>query len=452
MPIFSLRLWLVAIPIAFATTIAAQDIVTVRDSIFIERGVAGTTDFTPEARISVTAYDDRGRPLTELRERRTQGGTWAPELRRQFAYAEGELVDQLAQRWDSGTSTWRNQRRDQYQYSNGQLQQRLRQRATADGTLFNDRRWQYTYDAAGRETSELLQQWDGSAWGNFTRKVVDYTPAGLISEQVLQAWIGGAWRNARSRIWQYAPVNDAPRVEQTLARVWSVAAGEWENQIRQRFNYNDSGLWTESQYQAWNATEAKWDNTDRTRYQYDQQRPSGVISQIWTTDWQNEGRVDLEFANNLLRSRIQQWDPDAGEWENFLRYWIEFSEEFLPFRKIGMQIWNAAMSDWENRNFTRRISYSYTDLILNRVAEAELPQACRIPNPYLPGTPFACELPPVATGYQLEVFDMLGRRVLTQRVTDTQSLAIASRPAAGTYVVRISDGRQVRHLQRLVIH
>jgi hypothetical protein len=443
----------VAISIAFATALAAQDVITVRDSVFIERGVAGTTNFTPEARITVTEYDDQGRPLTELRERRTQGGAWAPEVRRQFAYAEGELVDLLTQRWDGAASTWRDQRRDQYQYSNGQLQQRLRQRAPA-GTLVNERRWQYLYDDAGRETGRLLQQWDGSDWESLTRRLITYTTGGEIATQVLQARVGGEWRNARNRIWNYTEVNGTPRVTETLVQVWSVSAGDWVDQQRQRFNYNAAGLWTQSLYEQWDEAEQKWQNAERTAYEYDQQVPSGVMLQVWEQDdWQNSGRAQFTFAGNSdFFSRIDTWDANAAVWVNFLRYWLQNDDNGLLRRRTGMQAWNANAMAWENRAFTQRITYSYTDLILNRVAEDVLPQACRIPNPYVPGTPFTCELPPVAAGYQLEVFDLLGRRVLTQRFADAQSLQISNRPAAGTYVVRISDGRQVLHLQRLIIH
>lgn len=453
MHIYLRQLCCAALAVLFATAISAQDAITVRDSIFIERGVAGTTDFTPEARITVTEFDDQGRPLTELRERRTQGGAWAPEQRRLFTYTDAELTDLLTQRWDSAASTWQDQRRDQYQYNDGQLQQRLRQLAPA-GTLINDRRWQYEYDAAGRETGRLLQQWEGNSWSSLTRRLVTYTSSGLIATQVLQARVGGEWRNARNRVWTYADVNGTERVTETLVQVWSVTAGDWVDQQRQRFGYNTAGLWTQSLYEQWDETEQKWQNAERTAYEYDQQVPSGVMLQTWEQDdWQNSGRAQFTFTdNNDFFSRIDTWDANAAAWVNFLRYWLQSDEDGLLRRRTGMQAWNAAAMAWENRNFTQRITYSYTDLILNRIAEDQLPQACRIPNPYVPGTSFACDLPVIAAGYHLEVFDLLGRRVLTQRFTDAQSLQLTGRPAAGTYVVRISDGRRVLHLQRLVIH
>lgn len=444
-----------ALVLAALTTssLATQDVVTVRDSILIERGVPGTTDFTPEARITVTECDERGRPLVEIRERRTPGGAWAPEQRREYSYTGAELTDLLTQRWDSDAATWLDQRRDQYAYGDGRLQQRLRQLAPA-GSLVNNRRWLHQYDAMGRETQKLLQRWTGGSWDDLSRRLLTYTAEGRIATQILQAWIGGQWRNARNRTWTYTDVNGTPRVAETLVQIWSVAAGDWTNQQRQLFTYDENGLWSQSQHETWDEAEQKWRNLERTAYQYNQQAPSGVTRQVWEAeDWLNAGRALFTFsADNDFFSRIETWNADAGEWSNLLRYWLLTGEDNLPYRRTGMQAWNTDAMNWENQAFTRRITYSYTDLMLNRVTEAELPQACRIPNPYVPGTPFGCDLPPRAAEYLLEVFDLLGRRVWNQRFQAAQSLQIPRRPVAGAYVVRISDGSRILHLQRLVIH
>lgn len=441
--------------ILFATLSYAQDdIVFLQDSIYCDQGINGTLEFEPQTRILFPEHDERGRPLEEIRERRSNSGVWRPQTRRLLNYEGDNLTELLIQVWDMDSETWQDQRKDSYTYVDDLLRENLRQRALK-GALVNYRRWLYDYNEDGLESLVLLQQWTGSEWENLSRKSLEYNQNNDLSRQLLQVWMNGEWRNVRVRDWEYeAAGGGRARVKTTTVRVWSVALGDWVNQLRKIFNYNDDGIWISSRFEDWVPATEEWVNTDRMVYRYNaQNQPIGQFLQRWDgADWVNRGQANFVFQDNQFLSRIETWDAVSEEWTNFLRYRASLDDRNLLQSRVGMQAWDEDQMRWENREFTQRYTYYWTEAIVNSVKEAEVFSACIVPNPYPVGSYFFCDLPPSRRPYQLELYDMLGRPVYRQNIQSGQAVAINQEPAAGVYVLRIRDGQQLYHLQRIVIH
>lgn len=433
------------------TPLPAQPATLIRDSIHCERGIPGTQNFAPESRILFPRYDEAGRLLEEIHEERMAGGQWEPVRRRSFSYSGDKLSERRLQSWDAASQTWQDRRLDRYQYSEGLLREYVRQQAK-DGQLHNDRRWVYAYNEAGRQTSMLIQDWRMEDWHNLSRKLTSYGPEGLLQRQTLQQWQNDDWLPTRSRRWDYAPINGSPRVQTTTMQRWSAAQATWIDQSRKRFAYSDEGLWIASVFEDWDAAAMAWVNTDRMQYQYDAQRiPTGQVLQKWEGDWQNHGRALFDQSQQVFASRIDNWDNDVQQWTHFLRYQIVTDDDNRLLQKTGMQAWNAASGEWENRAFTQRYTHFWSPLMVSSPEATPPPLACLIANPYRPGTPFSCALPAAAQPYRLELYDLLGRRVYTDRLSGGQDLQLAIRPAAGTYLLRIVNQDRLYHLQRLLI-
>lgn len=427
-----------------------DDIIYLQDSILCEQGIPGTLEYEPESRIYFTQHDEQGRPLEQIRERRSENGVWFPSRRRVLAYENDRLSERLLQRWDFDASAWTDERKDHYTYQDDLLQVYLRQRAQK-AQLVNYRRWSYAYTEEGDEKLVLLEQWNGSDWENLSRKVQEYTDAGLLENQLLQVWMNGDWRNVKVREWQYEQAGGQARVAATVVRVWSSQLNDWLNQLRQVFVY-DNGRWIRSRIETWNANTQQWVNEDRMVHYYDaQNRPIGQALQRWEGEWVNSGQVAYTFQDREYISRIQTWDRQSEEWTNFLRYRVLLDDRNLLQLKEGMQAWDPADMQWENQAFTQRYTYSWSEAIVNSTQEAKEVRACVVPNPYSIGSYFFCDLPPQPQPYRVELFDMLGRSVYQQNLISGSAVSIDRRPAAGMYLLRIHNGRQTYHIQRLVI-
>ena len=70
-----------------------------QDSIYVDQGINGTTDFEAQTRIYFPNYDERGRVLQQVRERMGEEGNWQPQSRRLFTYNGDDLVEMHIQLW-----------------------------------------------------------------------------------------------------------------------------------------------------------------------------------------------------------------------------------------------------------------------------------------------------------------------------------------------------------------
>lgn len=421
------------------------------DSVYGERGIPGTTTFVPDFRISYPAYDDTGRPLEVILETFNGSGVWTPSRRRLYEYA-GIATTMTEQIWSNEDRAWADRRRERTDVEDDLVLLRVREIRDGD-SLRNQRRWTYTYDGNDQETLLLLERWNGAEWENLSQKISTYNGNGGLTSQTLQFWFQGDWRNIRRRGWQYGPDNASPFfVEQAQIQVWSVADDTWVNQLRQEFTYEDD-LWTASTFSTWNSDQASWIPEDRTLYEFDEfNRPAGQTIQRWNGDWENDGKVELEFGTENLTSRIQQWNSTNQEWINFLRFQTELNENGLAKTRTGMQAWNTDDGAWENRVFSQRITAVHTPAdLVNSLEAVELPQSCTVPNPYVSGTPFTCDFGDNHRPYTLELLDANGRLLLQQSVRSQQSSTIDLKLATGLYVLRVRDQQSLVHLQRLVI-
>jgi hypothetical protein len=267
-------------------------------------------------------------------------------------------------------------------------------------------------------------------------------------------WFNANWRNVRSRVWNYEMAGTRSRVKVTTVRVWSEEMNDWVDQLRKIFQYNNEGLWVSSRFESWREDTQEWVNTDRMMYTYNEQnQPSGQYLQAWDGgEWENRGQVSFTFKDKQFLSEIETWNKAEEDWNNFLRYQVNLDDQNLLESRVGMQNWNGEAMMWENRNYTQRYTYYWSEALVNSIEKVGEIFSCTIPNPYPTGHFFFCDLPQTQQKYQLELYDLLGRPVYQLNFQSGEALSVNERPTAGMYVLRIHDGQKVYHLQRLVIH
>ncbi len=430
--------------------LAQENSVFKRDSVYIDQGINNTNDFENTRRIYFVQEDDQGRVLEKIIHRKNDVGAFEPFRRHLSTYEGSNLTQFVIQAWELMTEEWISIREDNYSFDNGLLVNYLR-RTMQDGVLADYRQWNYVFDAEGNEVEVILQDKQVGEWINRSRKQQTFNEEGELLTQTLQKWENDSWKNSRQRAWDYDMASGLTRMVTLSA--WDTPTSTWIDVFIQTFSYNAESQWTGSSYQAWDQDNEVWVNTQRTQYLYDNQRnPIGQIMQLWENDdWRNNLRGGLTINGETQSSVIQQWNASTDTWNNFLRYQQTVASNGITEQKRGMETWDASTESWINRNFTQRYTYFWSEQVVNALAAVALPENCKVANPYQGGLPIRCELADASTDLQVELYDMMGRRVLQQSWASTQGGSIDATPPPGLYLLRIAQNQQTQHLQKIVI-
>ena len=422
-----------------------------RDSIRIEKGVSGTTEFEPFFKIINEDFDQDNRPLTSVIYSVESQSQMVPVQRQRFEYENGNTTSFLLEEWDMDQETWVPVKQEINTYEDNRLMELLRKKAS-NGVLVDHRKWTYAYNAAGMETGRLLQSWNSGMeiWENLSRKTITYNSAGKIETQLLERYQDDAWVNRRRRGWTWMAGGLQPM--RTTTQQWSDKEQEWVNVSRKTYNMGGNGLWSGSIIEEWDASTDEWVNEIRESFNFNPGDNSSTsnLDRWEMMNWQSALRSLYNQSPDQNTALLQQWNPAAMEHENFLRYGTNFNADMLPTQSLGMQRWNPEFEDWENRNYTRRINYFWTDVNASSTNEVVEQKHCAIPNPYVSGTEIFCTIPLDQFPVFLEVSNLYGQIIHRKQVA-SQSMRINATLAPGLYVVRIRDAQQIYHLEKIVI-
>jgi hypothetical protein len=422
-----------------------------QDSLIMARGIENTTDFTPEKRETIEAYNGTGRPSI-IRTDTNENGEWRPFRRRQLDYQDGRVSMVLVQSWDEGSQSFQDIKKRIYNYnSEDRLQNRLYQMAQEPGLpLANSERWEYEYDSEERLEILRYQRWENNDWGNNRRQMFTYAANGSLIEKHLQQWVNGQWQNFRRCMMTYDP--DHGGLTEIIGQKWSTTNQNWENTRRKAYIYTANQMWSNEVVQDWDDTNAVWENDHQQFFQTGAQGQfDGRLRQVWNEgQWINQFRGGQSFDGEDLTIAYEKWNEDIEEWINHSRHQLQYNQQGNLLLSQGWQRWNAAMSQWLNDTNTLRFSYYWSELSTS-VREYAAFSACQISNPYKIGAAINCTLPETNDTYQIELFDLFGRLMYTKSFNAYDQLTIHRQLPAGTYLIRIGNKKQGHHLQKLVI-
>lgn len=95
-----------------------------------------------------------------------------------------------------------------------------------------------TYNIAGDETEELIQDWDatGSAWVDAEKTTTEYYPDGEVREILQSEWTGSAWDLLLGQRWGNSYDDDNDIIVQTYDVNFG---GGWENESKTIYRFTD---------------------------------------------------------------------------------------------------------------------------------------------------------------------------------------------------------------------
>lgn len=179
----------------------------------------------------------------------------------------------------------------------------------------------YSYDAQGRVTGRLAQEWQNGAWQNKDRSAYTYDAQGNQTEAISYTWRNGGWVISYATRITYT-YTAAGSVQELVYARWNTATASYETQQRILYTYGaNPQQWLTLTNQSW--TNGAYVNTDRSiNPQYDAQgRQTYVESESWNGGaWQLAGRNVTTYAASGPGHVFVMQTRANGTWNNVGRY------------------------------------------------------------------------------------------------------------------------------------
>jgi hypothetical protein len=211
------------------------------------------TPFGTREQLYTYTYDAEGNMLTELLQRRNLGTTiWEDYEIRYFTYdGNALLIQDLKLRVVSGS--WINNMLTTYTYDqNGnRLTKLIQSWNNTSMTWTNSELATMTYDSCNNQISSMSQLYFSGTWNNQTINIKTYDENGNLITQLVQSWMGGQWNNAL--FINFTRGLDGNLLLYTMDR-W--VSGKWENYLKTIYNYQPGFI--SGQSYSWDVVLEEW--------------------------------------------------------------------------------------------------------------------------------------------------------------------------------------------------
>ena len=147
------------------------------------------------------------------------------------------------------------------------------------GWIIDSKTISIVYDVNHNLISEIIQSWDGSAWGNFYKFTFTYDANNNQISYLRQNWNGSAWVNSSQSTYTYDANNN---LLCELGQSWNDSA--WENSWQYTYTYDANNNQTCVLGQDWNGS--AWENSIQYTYTYDAN--SFMMTDTWKV-WNEDG-------------------------------------------------------------------------------------------------------------------------------------------------------------------
>jgi|GEM_PF-5420990 len=344
------------------------------------------------------------------------------------------------------------------------------------------------YDAQGRLSEVVAQNWDGTAHVNYSRAQYGYDAQGYRTLDVYSTWQNNAWvMRTGTRI--TTTYNAAGTLTSETYEDWQQPTNTWVPSGRYRHLVNAAtNQWTASEYDYWDVPTSTYINDyhmynitwynwpKRQASYYEEQHRNGS-----TGAWYHDARTTVAYQANGSYTGILQVADVPGVWVNDTRYTTTYDQYG---NTLQLQIEGWANNDWYI-NIGQRSLLSYTPdglvrravrqahnrangsfdnvqletygnfiTLASRQATALAAAAALYPNPTTNSATLTLKGVRDQGPVQVDILNALGQpvQVLTvrpQQGTISQELSLAALPT-GLYLVRLklAEGTVTKRLVR----
>ena len=366
------------------------------------------------------------------------GFTWFNNTMTENEYDEnGRITRRVHSRWVSGPDEFVAQTATQYLFDEATNTSENISGAWNGSVFINQERNLFQKDEFGNQIKIERFDWENGAWKTrfLSESVVEN---GLIAETTIQTTHAlGTLINSKHKTFEY----DAEgRQTVEIQSVWSADTQSWDPNTRDLTSYNGSTVVIISQAYSGGG----WVSTDETIEIYDNDLLVQHTSRSLTgASASNRFLYSYDAGGNLTETVAQEPDG-AGGWRSYFRNAFTLDIDGDPLVLL-IQLYDQSKMAWEN---VSRVSYNYQVESEATSVEEMIPGLTSFdvyPYPATDRVNVALQLSE-ATGIQVEVYDILGRRVKSlvdgTAPAGTQRLEwIPQNEPPGLYFVRLTlDG------------
>lgn len=219
----------------------------------------------------------------------------------------GGYSEYASSNWDSASASWKPEYKENLTFNaSNKITERISQEPDQSGTLTNTRKDSYTYNAKGKATSYVRQNWVNGAWRNLQQNTSTFQADTLETLFLRQTWdtTSSSWTNVEKTERTF---NANAKETETSQYQWNVGTSAWKGIQREMFVYNPQGLRIEREIMSWDLGTSAFIKFFKTLFVYN--NAGSIISetfQYWNSVSgiyeTSEVRTNTYNANNVLIS------------------------------------------------------------------------------------------------------------------------------------------------------
>jgi hypothetical protein len=315
----------------------------------------------------------------------------------------------------------------------------------------------YSYGTNNKLDTRTTENWNGTAWVNFSRGTYTIDPNNNIDSVISEKWTGTAWQNQYKTMHTYDLNNN--RII-NIQQQWNGSA--WDNSTRGDYTYNANNDVLVSRSESWvlgawqngnedsliydvnnnlvtgfarNWAGGAWVDYLKSTYTYDVNKTRTEVSQNWNgTTGTNQSKEILAYdANHNITSELfQLWDGQA---------WVKTNSFTNLFDGNNFQIyseyksWDANGTKITDGDSTYIYYHSGTNGIHNMITKGGSINI--YPNPFSEQT--TIYLAEEMNKGILEITDVLGKKIKSINFTGNRVQLEKAEMKPGVYYVRITE-------------
>lgn len=288
-----------------------------------------------------------------------------------------------------------------------------------DGTLENQTKTTYVYNAQGQMTQQDDFMWDNGAWVKMFVTEYVYNAQGQLIEEILKMDVYGYVMNQGRVLYTYHANGE---VETEVTQTFELVSQTYTNAAKTTYEYNGNKQVTVELDQIWE--DGKWVNQKRWSNTFD--GPDSQVTESLWQEWVDGAWLNIERTvstydakGNEVESVDQLWEN--GEWVNFSRDLSKYNEDGFPVETIT-QLWENG--EWVNDSRTLSTYPGGTsDVLTEQTYQPGSFALTNYPNPFNPSTTIQFSLP-LESQITLQILDIRGRTIRTLKNNESVSAGL----------------------------
>ena len=360
-------------------------------------------------------------------------GNWSPQNKKEYAYTNGNLTHHILYNWEATYSLWRASSKEEFTYdNNGNTIQYIQYHwltassqwipdyksnldydacsnmlqcitfywAENTSEWINSEKTAFTYNAWNQKISEIYFDWDEGTdlWKTTSKTDYSYDANDRNIQDISYSWETDQWVAQLKHDFSYDTYGNKI---QNIHSYWDEASGIWTSEIKYEYAFDSEGNLTQTSSYLWDKTGSQWFNVKKTDYDYNN---SFSFSDLFLPLFCISEPSQVPFQFNHMVTNAHEWTWDGAEWSPFYEFVLSYS----PIDITSVSEPNTA---------SLKVSPNPVSDYLTVTLEKDYDKAC------------------------FELFDMQGKKVLSENVTNQGTVSLQGF-SAGIYYYVIIAGQE----------